>query len=374
MAKRLFLIFSVFAVFFALLGLKVISSENRGVLTGARLTRIIEFLRAGRDGQKPTPVISPLPTLTPIPERKPASKNPFGVMFANKDLTATAKTLGVVYYRPNSVFVEGWNKSCPECDAAVQNGLKLILTIRNNGGRGQPTTPPQDYPAFKKTVAEVVKKYEPTILVVENEENSQSLFYRGTPEEYHRELKAACEAAHANSTPCANGGLVSSLVALMIANSYREEGQEAKADEYLKRTLRTDLYDQFKKSGGFSSAQAKQQIEQGKALFVGYKDAGADFINFHWYIADVPALAEAVLYLEKTTGLKAMTNEIGQQRNEDPEQVRTVMQKIVDLNLPYAVWFSVDVPGYGEARSLLNPDGNLRPNGQAFHDFVDQAF
>lgn len=69
-----------------------------------------------------------------------------------------------------------------------------------------------------------------------------------------------------------------------------------------------------------------------------------------------------------------MTNEIGQQKSEDPGQVTAVMQKIVDLGIPYAVWFSVDVPGYGQARSLLDKNGNLRPNGEAFKKFIEDNF
>ncbi len=52
-------------------------------------------------------------------------------------------------------------------------------------------------------------------LVVENEENS-SLFYIGSPETYAEQLRAACRAAHQEGVPCTNGGLVSSLVALLV--------------------------------------------------------------------------------------------------------------------------------------------------------------
>jgi hypothetical protein len=65
-----------------------------------------------------------------------------------------------------------------------------------------------------------------------------------------------------------------------------------------------------------------------------------------------------------------MTNEVGQQKTMDPTQVTNVMKKIVDLGIPYAVWFSIDIQGYGGATSLTDTNGTLRPNGQAYADFI----
>lgn len=306
--------------------------------------------------------------------------NPFGVMIPSVKLPNERKVeiakddLKAVYYRPLSVFVDRWNGTCAECDAAVKAGLKLVLTVRNNGGKqaGGPTTPPTDLAIYKKKIGEIVGKYKPEVLVVENEENSAALFYQGTPAQYHEQLKTACEVAHAQSIKCTNGGLVSSLVAALVANDYIEKGDPKKADEYLKRTLRPEQYQQYQKTAGKKALT--DQVARGKQLLAGYKAAGADYVNFHWYIADTDALAEAVAYLTRVTGLPAMTNEVGQQGNESPEQVKNVMAKMVDLSIPYALWFSGDVEGYGGARSLLNPDGSLRPNGEAFDEFIETNF
>ena len=333
------------------------SSMNGGGLTG-----ILEILRRTKT-----------PTDSALPRAGKGGASPFGVMLAGKSVDV-ASQLGVSYYRPSSIFIDKWNGNCTECDLVVAQDLKLILTVRNNGGAGQPTSPPADLEAYKRTLKSVLDKYKPEILAVENEENSQTLFYSGSPSQYHQELKAACEVAHSKGIKCTNGGLVSSLVALLVANNYIEKGDNSKAEDFIKLTLRDDQYDKFQKAGGFSSKAIIDQIETGKEFVSGYKNAGADYINFHWYIADTTALGEAVDYLEAASGLNALTNEVGQQRNEDPNQVTSVMQKIVDLKLPYAVWFSMDVPGFGGARSLLNPDGTLRPNGEAFRDFIDKNF
>lgn len=150
----------------------------------------------------------------------PTEENPFGVMLGGKNVESASK-LGVAYYRPTSIFIDKWDGTCGECDEALAQGLKLILTVRNNGGREQSTTPPQDLALYKKVLGEVLDKYQLEVLVIENEENSAALFYSGTPEEYHSELKAACEVAHAKRIKCTNGGFVSSLVALLVADNYR---------------------------------------------------------------------------------------------------------------------------------------------------------
>jgi hypothetical protein len=92
-----------------------------------------------------------------------------------------------------------------------------------------------------------------------------------------------------------------------------------------------------------TSSKAQEQIRKGQALLAAYRAAGADYVNFHWYIADPQALAEAVACLKAQTGLPVITNEIGQ-HTDDPHQTTAVMAKVVELGLPIAVWFNVDAP------------------------------
>lgn len=283
----------------------------------------------------------------------------------------TAVKLGAKYYRPISVFLDRWTGTCEECDAAINAGLKLVLTIRNGGGAGNPSTPPSDWNAYKSKLSQVIDKYKPEILVVENEENSAALFYNGTTQQYLEELKVACEIAHQKSVKCTNGGLVSSLVVVLVSEDYRANGDSKRADEYLSRSLvgaKQAMISQV------NSAKGKEQIAKGKELLAGYKSAGADFANFHWYIADVPALGEAVAYLRSASGLPVITNEVGQQANTDPNQVTNVMGKIVDLGLPYALWFSMDTNPPNGARALNETNGTLRPNGTAFTSFISSNF
>ena len=302
---------------------------------------------------------------TPAPSQR-AGPNPFGVMLPSSLVRSPqgmqlAKGLGVVYYRPASLFLSGWDGTCSECDAAVKAGLQLVLTVRNSGPL--PTFPPDDLTAYRRTLGQVLDQYRPAVLVVENEENS-ALFYTGTPEEYAAELEAACEVAHQKGISCANGGLVSALVALLVYDHYRELGEDAKAEDFAVRALTPEVRREL------NSQQAQEQIRKGKALLQAYPGTGVDFVNFHWYVADTRALEEAVAYLRGETGLTVITNEIGQ-FTDDPGQTTAVMGKIVEMGLPIAVWFGLDGP---KARGLVDPGGTLRPTGKAFSDFIHERF
>lgn len=271
-----------------------------------------------------------------------------------------AKTLGAVYFRPASIFLDQWNGTCTECDIAMNAGLKLVITVRNSGPL--PTAPPKNLAGYKRTLSQVLDKYHPAVLVVENEENS-ALFYTGTPEQYAAQLKAACEVAHQKGIPCTNGGLVGTLVALLVYNHYLETGQRAKAQDFANRAFtdfKTDLRPKL------NSPDAKRQIGKGRSLLSAYRAAGIDYVNFHWYFSDTKALEEAMAFLKAQTRQPVITNEVGQQ-TDNPKQTTGVMGKIVELRLPIAVWFGLDGP---KARGLVNTDGSLRPTGKAFQRFL----
>ncbi len=298
--------------------------------------------------------------------RKFSGQNPFGVMLPSQLVRSSqgiqvAKALGAVYFRPSSIFLDRWNGRSLECDVALRAGLRLVLTVRNSGPSA--TVPPRDLSAYRRTLGQVLDTYRPAVLAVENEENS-ALFYTGTPEEYAAQLKAACQVAHARGIPCTNGGLVGTLVALLVYDHYRQAGQWAEAEDFAARALPPDVRRQL------ASPRAQEQIRKGKALLAAYRAAGVDYVNFHWYIADTRALEEAVAYLRAQTGLPVITNEIGQW-TDDPNQTTAVMSKIVQLGLPIAVWFGLDGP---KARGLVNLDGSLRPTGEAFQRFILSTF
>jgi hypothetical protein len=63
------------------------------------------------------------------------------------------------------------------------------------------------------------------------------------------------------------------------------------------------------------------------------------------------------------------------QTNTNPASTTEMMQKVIDLELPIAVWYSMDVdyPGTGwDVYALQNNlDGTLRSTGFAFRSFIN---
>lgn len=292
--------------------------------------------------------------------------NPFGVMLPARlarspEGMKVARELGVAYLRPESVFLEPPDRAaCPTCDIARQAGLELVLTVRANGPSA--TSPPADLTAFEHALGAALDRYRPAVLVVENEENS-ALFYAGTPSEYLAELAAACRVAHERGIPCANGGLVSALVVLLVYDHYRSTQGVAASEAFADRAFTPE------QRNVLGSPEAEAQIGKGKQLLAGYRAAGADYVNFHWYQPDARALGEAVTFLRTSTGLPVISNEMGQ-FTDDPAQTTAVLDAAVRAGLPLVVWFGLDGP---KARGLVNPDGTLRPTGEAFKRFVRDA-
>jgi len=301
--------------------------------------------------------------------------NPFGVMLNldSAQSVSLVQAFGVVYFRPaKTIFLDAWNGNCPQCDTAQQAGLKLILSVRNNGGgQGNASTPPTDLAAYQKTLGEVLDKYHPEVVIVENEENS-ILFYTGTADQYAAQLQAACAVAHSKGVKCANGGMVSAEVAFLIWDNYVQQGNAGGGCSFAKRALDSRQANRLcnAQSSNALSGQEQESLNKGKALLKVYKSAGADYMNFHWYVPDTGALEEAAAFLKTATGLPLMTNEMGQ-HDEEPATVGPLLQKALDLGFPYIVWYSVDSP---QARALNNPDYSMRPNGQAFANFIRSKF
>jgi hypothetical protein len=296
------------------------------------------------------------------------SEIPFGVMLPQQLANSSqgmplVKNLGAVRFRPtSSVTVSNWNGTCTSCGAALQAGIKLVLTVANSGGL-LPSSPPSDLQAYKSTLGLILDAYPPEVLAVENEENS-ALFYSGTPQQYGVELAAACAVAHAKGIPCTNGGLVSTLVALLVWDHYIQTGNTAQAQDFASRAFDANQQQLL------WSPQTRAQIDKGKALLTAYSGSGMDYLNFHWYIADTQALGEAVDYLRAVSGLPVITNEVGQ-FNLDPNQTTSLMRKLARLQIPIAVWFGLDGP---LAKGLVNSDGTLRVTGQAFKDFIQRNY
>jgi hypothetical protein len=301
------------------------------------------------------------------------ASNPFGLMvpwaWQQPDKAAKfAESMHVKAYRPLSIFMDR-DLLCAECQTAREHKLDLVITVRANGGApGNATSPPKDLIRFKQDVQAVAAKWQPLVLIIENEPNSR-LFYNGTAAQYLMELKAGCEAAHAVNVPCADGGLTSRAVAALTVKSYLAAGKSEAALNLARRTLGVarinDVTELQRLLERFSP-----QLTLAEQLLRGFADAGADYVNFHWYESGAQALRQAVEYLKGATGLPVITNEIGQ-RNDYPAETTAKLQTALDLGLELVVWYSNDGPN---SRALANADGSLRHSGEAFQQFMNQHF
>ena len=295
------------------------------------------------------------------------TSNPFGVMLGSSTGAdvQTAQTLGAGHVR-KLAFVE--SESCLGCATFSRNGLPILLTARNTESGSTPSAPPANMADYRTHLGRLLDSTKPQVVVVENEETADN-FYSGSAQEYGTQLKAACEVAHARGVTCANGGLPNPTVIAMVYIDYLDKGQSAKADSYAKRA--TLDYDEYRNlTSSWSRAKVRAVAEEGFAFASTYRSAGADFVNFHWYRADPGAFRETVEMLRSKTGLRVMSNEIGQY-NDDPSQTTGIMKQVQELGLAYATWYSLDYTTEQgrQTRALHNPDYSLRPHGQAYKDF-----
>lgn len=305
----------------------------------------------------------------------PPAGNPFGLLLGADDIddpyrVDLIRALGVTYFRPWYVNVEGWSGVCYDlgCDLAESAGLKLILTARNNVGEAPPfaTAPPQDGAAYRRNLSEILDRYHPAVLVVENEEDNAQ-FWAGTPEQYAAQLKAACQVAHDRKIACANGGLSSKTTALLVWADYIAQQQFTEACNFAQRAAAELPVDLCRFTAvEHLTPEDQARVATGHKLLEVYRSSGQDYLNLHWYIPDKTAFSEAVNFLKRATNLTVMSNEIGQY-DQAPGAVQKLLSAVIDLKLPYAVWFSYD---RAPSQALQNADGSLRPNGQAFRDFM----
>jgi len=110
--------------------------------------------------------------------------------------------------------------------------------------------------------------------------------------------------------------------------------------------------------------------EFARQTLAAYKDMDIDFINFHWYgkSDDASALKTTIEYLKRVTGKPVITNEIGQY-DDSPETVKAIIRLCRQEQMPYVIWYS-GLKGSGQAVSLQDINGVLKPNGEAFKEAV----
>jgi len=300
------------------------------------------------------------------------SGNPFGVKLNGDELTfqqrlQSIKDLGAKFIRPADITVEGWPNNDKDAEDFGRFGYKLILTVESNVKVGDATSSLVKIDDYKKAIREIVKKHKPELLVIENEEDN-SAYHKETTAGYFQELTAACSVAHEEGFKCANGGLSSNMLALLVWDNYYNLGDYTRADSFLRRAFAPWQMQELKTIKG--RIRIQPVIERGKEFIGGYKNSGIDYVNFHWYIPDAEAFQEAVGFLENETGLTAVTNEIGM-IDSNLSVFKQLLSASLDLELPYVVWLSVEGT---DTQTFQDKGGFLLALGRILKSFIQENF
>lgn len=316
------------------------------------------------------------------------SSNPFGVLVndttrgtnnSNFKLTV-ARQYGVPYLR-DAINLASWNGvSDAAYDAELAAGFKVLLNVNNQlVATGSPVPFPTDTAVYKTRLTSLLNVYRPEVVVVENEETTLQ-YHSGPLSDYINELKAALTVAHAKGLKATNGGITGEII-FLVYKDYLARGLTAEAADYARRTMSPAIIADLPNLTNHAYAAGK--VAMAEYLVPQYKLLNLDYVNLHWYepitdnyVASAPyygtkAFLETIDYLKRATGKTVITNEYGQD-NTTPTITTDLQQAALDAKLPYAIWYDGD----GTSAFGLHERGTttLRPNGQAFAQFIQTHF
>lgn len=308
---------------------------------------------------------------------------PFGRIGVDKRISI-AKALGVSYVR-EVIVMQNWKGSDDGYDKYSASGLKVIPNINWGVVKGQPGNKipvpfPTDLGEYKRILGDILTKYQPPLIVIENEELIRQ-YHSGPVCDYIKELKAAIEVAHSKGVKVTNGGLTNRELTLLVYRDYLKRGMKDEADDFAKRCIKEGMVNGVKKPG--SMPFVDMIVSKADSLIEAYKTLPLDFVNIHIYEPvnsstgldesatqiSGNAIKEIVDYIKRATGKKVVSNESGT-RSSSPELAAAMLDEISAAGLEYFIWFSGD--GEGGARALTNDDGSLRPSGEAFKNYVQK--
>ncbi len=325
-------------------------------------------------------------------ENKGAVKNTiFGALVADRKDTASTdfkisvlNKLNVTYTR-NTIIMENWTGRNWDYEKYINNGIEAVLNI--NWEVSTTKDPPYfvtDTVAYKEKLDEILTKYSPPVVVVENEEGNFQ-HHLGSMQDYINQLTAAMTIVHKHNLKGTNGGFSTKPIVFLTYRYYYNRGEFDKAADFASRCVGDEFIYDLSHPG--SNKSFEKSISKWDSLMQAYKTVPIDYVNVHYYeppkyrddpdateeSKDVTAitpggLQEVCDYIYDVTGKKTISNEMGQ-LNTQPNLVTGMMNETINVHMDYCIWFSGD---WGENNSfaLHNSDGTLKPSGKAFRDFV----
>lgn len=323
-----------------------------------------------------------------------------GVSTIASESIAQADYLGVGYMRMEQQVDEPVNSVIR---SFVAGGKQVNMVVKT--GPGTVSQPPTDIAAYKAKLATRLDEYHTPLLAIENEETADN-FYAGTPGQYLTELGAAVQVGHAKGVEVTNGGIPFVLTALVTWNDLRKTQGTGKADAYINAAFESTHSRLNELAAGLTGYPAnapdpytvaalpipgnlRKSWPDAEYLYSKYgSDAGdvaVDVVNFHWYVTDevhytaakTQALRDTIDFVQRSTGKRAVTNEIGQWGTTPEAAKATVTVLMTERHLPWALWFDHDgLPAHAlhdYTAGAFVPERDARPNGKAFKAAVATA-
>lgn len=196
----------------------------------------------------------------------------------------------------------------------------------------------------------------PDIITFQNEEPNTN-YWSGPPQDYVRWLNAAAAVAHKYNIPCSNGGLLQNVV-YYIRWVYQQEG----------KTDSVNLINQLANLGPNTGTAAQHFIDWYKVEIPAIAASTLDYVDFHCYepsLRNDPNRTTAsgiipiiVQFLRSRTGKTVITSEFG---TDNPSQ--NLFNETAD-----------DIDGSGvHIRFYYSGDGNVAENHpQYWEDWINQ--
>ena len=312
-------------------------------------------------------------------------KTNFGIFLIGSGRIQAGTLLGVHYLRMGIDVLNPTPSQLKDVASAQSAGFQVVMGMSNGGVGAAAATPVTNDAAYQAAFAADLDKTHPALITIENEEDDPN-FWAGTPAQYLHMLTLAAQVAHQKGYKITNGGIDSGGLSIAYWYHLWSTGDHAAADAYAQAVFPPlAKYDYpFKNIMSYipnsqnpsitpfgTDPNMAAKLARVNELIAGYHATGIDYVNFHWYENIPSANGPAALWLEQTTGLQAMSNEMGVLQT-DPTYVANTLAEVVALHMPYAIWFdTIGKGGTGPNTPLTNSAGtSLLPNGVAFKNFV----
>jgi len=296
--------------------------------------------------------------------------------FTPDQRASIAASLNANYMR-STICMDQWAGSSGSYDTYVNDGFEVIPNVSTTAQTGKPVPFTKDLTSYRSTFTSIVNKYQPEVIVVENEEINPH-YHSGPMTDYINMLKVAISVCHAKGVKVTNGGIYGTPLEVLTYR-YLQTKSQKRADSFCNNCM---LPFQIKAAQNpNSNPDIEFLVRQVDTLLTFYPNL--DYVNIHTYEPNSPyvnaasvttvtpvVVADMQEYLITRTGKPVMTNETGQRNNTSPTLVTTMLQNFDQLNFPYALWINGG-DSVGETQPLYNLNtGALYPNGVAFSNFM----